>query len=504
MCDDLIVQRGRRSRLLVALALIGSALLVAPVAASAQTSEPPVVATVSGTPASQPMPPGFLGVSLEYNALHIYTGRDPKHVDPVLIQLLRNLAPGQTPVVRIGGNSADFSWFPIKGTLPPVGVRYALTNGWVRMTRAFAAALGARLIMGVNLAGGRPAIAAAEARAFLRGIGTRYLQALELGNEPDLYNFAVWYTDRRGHSFTARPPTYDFDSYLSDFARWRSVLPPVPLIGPALATLTWLGNMDQILAADPGTKVVTAHRYALRACPTPPTSPLFASVPNLLADRSSAGLAQGVAPYVQMAHTRGVQFRLDELNSVACSGKAGVSDTFASGLWMLDTLFNMASVGVDAINVHSLPGSKYELFTISHPHDRWQAFVHPDYYGMLMFEQAFPPGAQLMQVAQPDGPVKIWATRGTDGRQRIVIINEDPASAQTVQLSVPGAGGAASLDWLKAPNLLATSDVTLGNQSFGDETRSGLLRPARVDPITATAGTYSVELPATSAVLLTQ
>jgi hypothetical protein len=121
-----------------------------------------------------------------------------------------------------------------------------------------------------------------------------------------------------------------------------------------------------------------------------------------------------------------------------------------------------------------------------------------------MFEQAFPPGAQLMQVAQPDGPVKIWATRGTDGRQRIVIINEDPASAQTVQLSVPGAGGAASLDWLKAPNLLATSDVTLGNQSFGDETRSGLLRPARVDPITATAGTYSVELPATSAVLLTQ
>ena len=92
-------------------------------------------------------------------------------------------------MVRIGGNSADFSWWPIEGTMPPVGIHYALTNGWLRTTQAFAAALGARLIMGVNLAGGRPAIAAAEARAFLRGIGTRYLQAFEIGNEPDLYNF---------------------------------------------------------------------------------------------------------------------------------------------------------------------------------------------------------------------------------------------------------------------------------------------------------------------------
>ena len=188
-----------------------------------------------------------------------------------------------------------------------------------------------------------------------------------------------------------------------------------------------------------------------------------------------------------MAHARGVQFRLDEINSVACSGKAGVSDTFASALWMLDTLFNMASVGVDAINIHSLPGSAYELFTISHPKDRWQAFVHPDYYGMLMFEQAFPPGAQLLQVSQPDGPVKVWATRGTDGRQRIVIINQDPDNAQTVQLSVPGAGGAASLDWLKAPSLLATNgrdarrpDVRRRDAQRAAEASAG--RPDHRDP----------------------
>ena len=70
---------------------------------------------MSPTPTGQPMPPSFLGVSLEYQALHVYTGRDPSHVDPVFIQLLRKLAPGQSPIVRIGGDSADYSWWPIRG-----------------------------------------------------------------------------------------------------------------------------------------------------------------------------------------------------------------------------------------------------------------------------------------------------------------------------------------------------------------------------------------------------
>jgi hypothetical protein len=477
----------------------------APAGARAQTPQPPVVASVGGTPGGQPMGQSFLGVSLEYNALHIYTGRDPRHVDPVLIQLLRNLDPGQSPVVRIGGNSADFSWWPIKGTLPPVGIKYALTNGWVRMTKALAAKLRAKLIMGVNLAGGRPAIAAAEARAFLSGIGRQYLDGFEIGNEPDLYATSVWYTDRDGRQFFARPPTYDFDEYLLDVARWRSALPPVTFIGPALAQLTWLDNIDQIRAAEPGLPMVTVHRYPLRACPTPPTSPQFATIPNLLADGSSSGMAQRMVPFISLVHSRGIKFRVDELNSVSCSGKRGVSNTFSSALWMLDTLFNLAQAGVDSVNVHTLPGAAYELFTITHKKNVWSAFVHPEYYAMLMFAQAFPPGAQLLPVSiQPAGPVKIWATHAPDGHTRVVIINKDPVDVQTAQVSVPGSGGPATLDWLRAPSVLATGGVTLGSQSFGLATRTGLLEPAELSPITAAGGTYSVELPPGSAVMLTQ
>ena len=85
--------------------------------------------------------------------------------------------------------------------------------------------------------------------------------------------------------------------------------------------------------------------------------------------------------------------------------------------------------------------------------------------------------------------------------------NRASASAtnvQTAQVSVPGSGGPATLDWLRAPSVLATTGVTLGSQSFGSATRTGLLQPAQLTSITAAGGTYSVELPAGSAVMLTQ
>lgn len=487
------------------MALAGAALSLAVSAAlpASSAAQPPLQATVSATTVGQPMAPGFVGLSLEYSALHVYTGRDPLQVNPVFEALVRNLAPGQAPVLRIGGGSADATWWPIHGLLPPGGVDYRLTPGWLRTTRALASAVGARLILGVNLAAGRPALAAAEARAFVHGIGAPYIQALEIGNEPDIYNLIPWYTDTRGRVFFSRPGNYTFSRYLTEFAHWRAALPPLPLAGPATAGLTWLGGLNRLLATEPTLRVVTVHRYPLRACITNPSQPGFPSIPGLLADQSSSGLAQGVAPYVAIAHARGVPLRLAELNSASCSGKKGVSDTFASALWALDTLFNLASVGVDGVNFHSLPGAAYELFTFTRLFGHSLAFVHPEYYGLMMFAQAFPPGAQLLQTGAPGGPVKVWATHAPDGHTRVVLINKDPGAAHQVAVSVPGAT-AATLDWLLAPSAASTSGVSLGGQTFGGETHTGLLGPPQTAPLSAVAGTYTVNLPPASAVLLTQ
>jgi hypothetical protein len=233
---------------------------------------------------------------------------------------------------------------------------------------------------------------------------------------------------------------------------------------------------------------------------------VYPSVANLLSERSSQGLADAIAPFVGAAHAAGAQFRVDELNSAAlagCLGRPGVSNTFASALWMVDTLFALASVGVDGVNIHSLPGAGYELFTFRRSATGWQAFVHPDYYGMLMFAQAFPAGARLEPVREPAGPVKVWATLAPDGHTRVTLINKD-SNPRRVELQLPPSSAPAELEWLRAPGASATRGVTLGGQGFGAETSTGALGAQHAQPVAQLFGSYSIELPPASAALLTR
>jgi hypothetical protein len=493
----------RRVRAIGAIAAL-VALAIAPSVSPASSGDPTLDATVGSAPMGQAIAPGYVGVSMEFQAVHAYTGNDPTAINPVLVSLLKGLAPGQQPVIRIGGDSTDQSWWPIHGMIPPGGVKYALNRDWLETTRALVQQTNAHLIIGVNLAAGRPAIANAEARAFLTGIGRRYIQAIEIGNEPDLYGQFVWYRAPDGKNFLARPKSYDFSDFAGQFAHWEAALPSVPVAGPALAELPWLNDLGRFAAAAPGLALVTVHRYPLRGCIHDTTSPLYASIPNLLEDSSAAGLAADVAPYVASVHARGLALRLDEMNSVACSGIKGVSNTFASALWALDTLFNMASVGVDGVNFHTLPHAGYELFTFKHVNGTWEAFVHPEYYGMLMFGQAAPPGSRLLPVTVPSGPVKIWATQTPDGKTRVVLINKSLTTGQDVQVTVPGAS-TASVEWLQAPSASSTSGVSLGGQTFGSETTTGAFAGAmKTGQLPSFLGAYTIEVPPASAVMLTQ
>jgi hypothetical protein len=513
VCDHAGVHRpGARIQVLAALAVsllaAGQAPSIArPSRPKAQSADatPTLSATVDGTPAGQPMRPGFIGVSFEYKALHLYTGRDPRAINPVLLQLLRNITPAQAPVLRIGGDSTDWTWWPVRGVIPRGGISYALTKGWLRTTRALAADLGAQLITGINLAVGHPAVAAAEARAILQGIGRRYVADLEIGNEPDLYGVFAWYRDRLGHVVLARSRHYRLSSFMRDFARWRAALPRTALVGPSFSALTWMNGLGRFLSAERRVRTVTIHRYPLHNSTSDPTNPTYPSIPDLLADNAAAGIGQEVAPFVAIAHHRGLRFRVDEMNSVSGGGRRGVSDTFASALWVLDALFNLAQAGVDGVNIHTLPGAGYELFTFTHPGTGWQAFVHPEYYGMLVFAQAFPPGARLLPVSVAGGPVKVWATSAPDGRTRVVLINKDATTPVTVQLKLPSSSGPATLGRLTAPSVGSTNGVSLDGQTFGDQTDSGSLSgQPQTETVVPVFGSYDVNLPAGSAAILTK
>ena len=498
-----VTGRGRAIALAVALALVLATGSAASMRAHARGSLlTPVVGSGVTSAAIQP---GFLGLSMEYYAIHEYTGSDPDAVNPVFVQLVRNLTPGQAPVLRIGGDSADQTWWPVPGVLPPRGIDYPLTEGWIRTTAALADTLGAKLIVGINLMEDRPALAAVEARALVAGLGSS-IEALEIGNEADLYGTLPWYLTVEGEQIFGRPRSYDVADFIQDFSDFRQALPQVPIAGPSFADVGWMSQgLGQFLAAEPGLGLVTFHRYALRGCNVTAGSPAYPTIPNLLSDYSQSQLAQTVAPFVAMAHAQGLPFRVDEMNSVACSGTTGVSDTFASALWVLDSLFEMANVGVDGVNIHTLAGSRYELFSFSHSAAGWQAFIHPEYYGMLMFAQAAPPGSRLLAISGvPDGPLKVWATLGPDGTVRVVLINEDTSSPQSLLLRPPGNSSSATVEQLLAPSASATQGVTLGGQSFGPVTTTGTLAgPPQTSTATPLLGTYSLTVPAASATMLT-
>ena len=119
------------------------------------------VVTVNPGASGRAIPAGFLGLSFEYWAEANYAGDDPRAVDPVLVQLIRNLV-GRDAILRIGGVTTDQTWWPVAGVPMPGGVNYTLTPRRLAVMDALARAVGARFILGLNFEADSPVLAAAE------------------------------------------------------------------------------------------------------------------------------------------------------------------------------------------------------------------------------------------------------------------------------------------------------------------------------------------------------
>src|SRR5205085_9970006 len=100
--------------------------------------------SIGSRTASRAIGTGFVGLSLEYSSVPAYAGTDPAALNPVFVQLLKNLNPGQSPVLRIGGQTTDRTWYPVSGITPVPGIRYTLTSQWMAVTKALARAVNAR------------------------------------------------------------------------------------------------------------------------------------------------------------------------------------------------------------------------------------------------------------------------------------------------------------------------------------------------------------------------
>jgi hypothetical protein len=459
---------------------------------------------VGGPLPVHPIESGYLGLSIEFPALARYAGSDPAAPNPVFLQLIRNLTPGQAPVLRIGGDSTDRTWWPVAGMRRPAGVRNTLGPRWLAVTRAVARSLRARLILGINLEADSSLLARAEEKAFLAGIGPASIQALEPGNEPELYSSWTYYRTRSGVKVSGRPASYGFTDFTREFGAFATLLGPEPIAGPALGSISWMNLLPSFLASEPRLRLVTVHRYPLQLCFIPPEQPQYPSIAHLLSPNSSRGLANSVRSYVALAHRHRMKLRVDEMNTNGCGAAPGVDATFASALWALDTLFAMAGVGVDGVNVHTYPGASYQLFRFDHSDGQWQGTVQPEYYGLLFFALAAPPHSQPLAVSgQATADLSTWATAGPDGQTRVVLINDSPDTSRIVSIEASAPLAMASVLRLQAPSLTATDGITLGGQSFDPNTGSGRLSgSSRTGMLAPLDGRYLVNVPAGSAALV--
>ena len=171
---------------------------------------------------------------------------------------------------------------------------------------------------------------------------------------------------------------------------------------------------------------------------------------RLSAGEHSAGSKSGPVPY-----------RMTEGNTCYRGGKPGVSDTFASALWVADYLLDLANFGYAGVNIHGgdgkavgnslgghLPGDDIVLAQHGdpgqHPHPYYTPIAHigeayvaePINYGMR-FAAHFA-GATMVPVDFNPGHVNAtaYAAKTADGKTLLAIINKD--ATQSLPLNLHG------------------------------------------------------------------
>jgi len=482
-----------RARVAVAIGVLGAAGAIAIGLAAARSSgaHDPVTISVDATHPGRAVPRSFLGLSIEYQSVGPYMGT-PAAPNRAFVRLVRALGAAQhSPVaLRIGGNSADQSWWNPRRGPRPAGVRFDLGPAWARSLATGQRALGAPVALVLNLALDDPA----NARALVRGVeaaglGGPGVRGLEIGNEPD--NYAGRRTFRVGPLVVVRPRQrvrYGPAQYVRAAARYVAALGPRRPGAPALAaggfaSERWARTaIPSLLAAVPDRlDELLAHAYALRTC-NPTTDPADLRS-QLLSDDASRGLVRLLAPY----RGRGLPVRVAELNSAVCGGVAGVSDTYAAALWTPDALFALAAAGAGQADVHTWEGSLYAPFVFGRG---TRVTVRPLFFGLLLFARAAPAGSRVLPVRleRAGNDVRAWATEGPGRTLRVLVLNRGARDPRRVRVRVGGATRAFAVQRLSAAGLAARDRVTLS------------ARGPR--PVAVADGEARIALPPASAALL--
>jgi hypothetical protein len=479
---------------------------------AAAAGGPVTSATVSFSGGGRRIPPGFLGLSVEYDELQSY-----EQAGPLFTRVLALIRPrdGGPLTLRIGGKSADHTlWVPTATqssySIPiphqqPLRL-FQANQKWLTGLASFIRGEDLRVILDLNLAVHSTAMAVGLAQAAVRTLPAGSVAGFEIGNEPDMYHYQPrLQTERVASTSRATPATwwdnYSAADYRRDYTAYaRALLAGVPGVALGAPDIVdpkpdWIAAMTRLGSLGP--RFLAIHGYGSSAC-WPPGSPNYPSTPALLAESASAGLAGALTRAVAAAHAQRIAIRITEMNSVSCGGNPGVADAFATALWAPDALFALIEAGVDGVSWHIRPGTVNAPFRLI----PGGIVPLPELYGLAVFAQMTHGPASVLDtslVAASGLRLKAWAVR-KGNTVNVLLINKGPRAA-TVALPPWGGATDAVVRRLTAPGVTTSAGVRFAGMSIGADGRwHG--RPVQ-SAVPATAGHYDVPVPGYSAALVT-
>ena len=461
------------------------ALLLAPVSALAQPAE----VRVSITPAdliqnTATIPEAFAGLDLPLADVTRVIG-DANGLNPQFINLLKNLTVYATNGhirLRIGNDTLAWTGqkSPQKDRIPVLA----------QLAREF----NVTYLLGVDFKSDNSTVTASAISALtnpVSGLPAKSIEALELGNEADLYQVS---SQPNG--------TWNSGLFSARFAKVAGttgkVAAPVwagtrgPFFGPARNDP--LGSFIANNAAN--IEMVDMHQYYGSNCHGATLAP-----GDLLKPIASTKAQAAFQPHIAAAHAYHLPFVLSEWNSASCGGIAGVSDTFESALWTLDGLFEWLMVGLDGVTLTT--GNNM-------PYSPWQVrdsglTVAPNFYGLRMFLQSTQDSAKRVHLSlanRNSRNVKAWATIDAHHVVRVVLVNKDRSFSGPIEIALGGYAAPASYT-LTAPEFNAVSGLSYAGQSFDNTPDGNSVGKLSAPPLSAaTPGHYSYNFSGVGAVLL--
>ena len=459
---------------------------------TATAATAPQVVTITQTTTGTSLTAGSLGLSFEASDLAL-----PGFASGNLAAYLKTLG---SSVMRIGGNTVDQTFWTSSGETPPSWSTATITPADLTALGNLARASGWKVILGVNLDHYDPARAANEAEYAAADLGSS-LQAIEIGNEPNLYS----------------QYSSDNSQYLTDFQAYVTAIeqaaPGVPVEGSDASSAT--SSLQSALVtyeaglSTPNISELTSHYYPLTSS-TCGGSPTVADLLGTTTRDNELSIADDAA---SQGAQLGIPAVLDEGNSVVCEGQQGVSDVFASALWEIDDQLVTAREGVAGDYEHGTvlqcDGAK-PLFMYYTPLCAPTAAdatsgtlaAQPEYYGLAAVHEIGT--GSFLNLTNPDwANVRAYAVKHADGTMTVVLDDvQDPASngATSLQLDLGASFASGERVDLTAGGLTATSGITLGGQSVQS---NGTLPAPTGSAVTVGGDTLDVTVAAGSATLLT-